>query len=95
MIKSKIDANGMKSAFAEGEIKLQADQMVITALELMLRERAFTLAVFDGGRCVGEVYFKDLVQFLARDMGGTELFMHRLHYTIESALIVLMKMSSQ
>jgi len=95
MIKSKINASGIGYSSKKISIRIDATQYVMATLEIMLNNKEFKLPVFDSGRCVGVVYFKDLILFLAHDIEKTDLFTHKLSYTIESAIEVLDKMAQQ
>src|SRR3954470_13669128 len=93
MITSKINASGIKSKLVEKEIRIDAGQSVITTLEIMLTSKEFELPVFEFGVCIGEVYFKDLILFLAHNTGKADLFTHKLNYTVDSAITIMMKIS--
>jgi len=94
MITSKINAIGVKTKLVDKDIKIDAGQSVITTLEIMLTSKEFELPVFEFGVCIGEVYFKDLILFLAHNLEKADLFTHKLNYTIDSAITILMKISS-
>ncbi|HMI02897.1 MAG TPA: hypothetical protein VK541_10470 [Pedobacter sp.] len=57
----------------------------------MITNKEFVLPVFESGKCIGVVYFKDLVLFLAQNLEDADLFVHKLNYTVESAVLVMMK----
>ncbi|WP_285055537.1 CBS domain-containing protein [Pedobacter ginsengisoli] len=91
MIKSVINAKKTFNHFKKAEVKIDSEQMVMSALEVMITTKEFELPVFESGKCIGVVYFKDLVLFLAQGIEDADLFVHKLNYTVESAVLIMMK----
>lgn len=94
MIKSYIDT--LKVTGHSGHlIEIDAEELVINTMELMMRHREFELPVYMKGSCVGLVFFQDLIVFLAHDLDKADIFVHKLNYTVESAVTILMKMKER
>jgi CBS domain-containing protein len=91
MIKSVINAKKTFNHFKKAEVKVDSEQMVMSALEVMITNKEFVLPVFEAGKCIGVVYFKDLVLFLAQNLEDADLFVHKLNYTVESAVLIMMQ----
>ncbi|WP_276091039.1 CBS domain-containing protein [Pedobacter sp. JY14-1] len=91
MIKSHIRLGHVQYEPREGQPKIDAETLVVTALEVMLNSREFELPVYDNGKCIGMVCFKDLIQFLGDKKLDVDHFMHKLNFTVESAIIVLQR----
>ena len=95
MIKSVINGKKITKQFKGTGIRIDSEQIVMAALEVMLANKEFSLPVYEAGRCVGVVYFKDLILFLALDLERSDLFTHKLNYTLESAITILMRLNDQ
>jgi len=91
MIKSVINAKKTFNHFKKARVRVDSEQMIMSVLEVMITNKEFVLPVFESGKCIGVVYFKDLVLFLAQNLEDADLFVHKLNYTVESAVLVMMK----
>jgi CBS domain-containing protein len=91
MVKSVINAKKTFNQFKKANIRIDSEQMVVSVLEIMLTNKEYVLPVFEFGKCIGVVYFKDLILFLGHDLEEAEVFVHKLNYTVESAILSLMR----
>lgn len=91
MVKSVINAKKTYNQFKKANIRIDSEQMVVSVLEIMLIHKEYVLPVFEAGKCIGVVYFKDLIFFLAQDIEKADLFVHKLNYTVENAILTLVK----
>lgn len=95
MVKSIINAKKIFNQFKKASIRIDSEQMVVAVLEIMLTNKEFVLPVFEVGKCIGVVYFKDLILFLAQDLEEADLFVHKLNYTVENAILCMMKINKK
>jgi CBS domain-containing protein len=95
MIKSVINAKKTFNHFKKARVRIDSEQMIMSVLEVMITSKEFVLPVFEGGKCIGVVYFKDIVLFLAQNLEDADLFVHKLNYTVESAVQIMMRINSK
>lgn len=71
------------------EVGLHPQRMVLEALDILLKKDRENSPVVIAGKCVGIVYVKDLIRFLASDdkMYGT--LYHKFNFSLQSAIDLL------
>jgi len=70
-------------------ITINPEQLVMEVIEVMLQSEQYKLPLYRNGSLEGIVHFKDLIGFLVEDREGHNLLLHKLNFTLESALIVI------
>jgi CBS domain-containing protein len=58
---------------------IQADQLVIDVLKLMISTDEYELPIYDAQACVGSITFEDIIKFLTRTDEAPLLY-HKLNY---------------
>lgn len=81
-----------KESYSEafnGQICLNPKQLVLEALEILLKQDQEFLPLAERGKCVGMVYTRDLIYFLGCDdhMYGT--LYHKFNFDLYSAIAIL------
>jgi hypothetical protein len=64
---------------------LQADQLVIDVLKLMIKTDEYTWSVYDSQDCLGSITFEDIIKFLTRSNEAPLLY-HKLNYEMRALM---------
>jgi hypothetical protein len=64
---------------------VQADQLVIDVLKLMISSDEYVVLIYDAQACVGSISFEDIIKFLTREDEAPLLY-HKLNYEMRSLI---------
>jgi len=92
MIRSNINPQP-KHTPSKNEIYINSEDLVLKCLEVMIQHKQFKLPIYTEKRCTGEVHLGDLINFLGPDQAPIDNFVHKLNFTVESAIVRMIKMS--
>jgi predicted transcriptional regulator len=64
---------------------VNADQLIIDVLKIMISKDQYKLPVYDAGYCMGFISFADIMEFLAR-ADESALLYHKMNYEMRALL---------
>ncbi|HKG06568.1 MAG TPA: hypothetical protein VKB19_08935, partial [Pedobacter sp.] len=79
MTKLNTNDGGISRGNQKNSISIDSQELIITALEIMLTNKQFELSVFEDERDIGTVHFKELIFFLAQEHEIADIFIHKLN----------------
>lgn len=88
-ILSFIEKKGTYFAEMSDQVSLDPEQLVLEVLEIMLNQDFEYLAIRENHKCVGIVYFRDLIYFLTFKSKINQLLFHKLNFNLRSAITAI------